>query len=532
MLRLFRGNGADGAVQSVASNIDRETTDRHGLDKLLLETMPVNIILCEPATGIISYANAASLRTLRDLQEHLPIKAEEVVGQTIDIFHKNPDHQRNIVADPTKLPHTAIIRLGPEYLELKVNAVVDEHGAYRSALLCWTRVTERMIYRTQSASLKQMVDKMPINAMMCDPDTLEITYMNDASRATLKRLQNYLPVDVDNIMGQCIDVFHKNPAHQRRILKDPANLPYRAKIKLGPETLRLDISAIMDDDGKYLGPLATWDVVTNQVHVEEMVFQSADDVTDETRSLADQAATMATVAEQNIGIAAQVAENSTIATDHVQAVASATEELSSSIVQIAEQVAHASEISARAAERTELANAVGAELAEASNQISQIVQLINDIADQTNLLALNATIEAARAGEAGKGFAVVASEVKSLANQTAKATDDIARQVSSIQERTERMVSSLGEIGSIIGEVNAIAGEIDGSTSQQGEATREISRSVDQAAQRTRDVSASMSEMRTASERAAESARAVQTSADRLTSVATTMHDEVSNLLK
>ncbi|MCJ9427721.1 methyl-accepting chemotaxis protein [Kordiimonas marina] len=532
MLKFFRGNGADGAVQAAISKQDRETTDQHNLEKLLLETMPVNIILCEPITGIISYANAASKRTLRDLEQYLPIKADEIVGQTIDIFHKKPTHQRRMIADPTNLPHTAVIQLGPEFLELNVNAVVDEHGAYRRALLCWTRVTEREKFRNQSASLKQMVDKMSINAMMCDPETLEITYMNDASRATLKRLQQYLPVDVDNIMGQCIDVFHKHPEHQRRILRDPANLPYQAKIKLGPESLRLDITAIMADDGSYLGALATWDVVTNQVHVENMVSQSAMEVTGETRSLAEQATMMATVAEQNIGIAAKVAEDSTTATDHVQAVASATEELSSSIVQIAQQVAHASAISAKATERTELANKVGVELTEASNQISQVVQLINDIADQTNLLALNATIEAARAGEAGKGFAVVASEVKSLANQTAKATDDIARQVASIQDRTERMVTSLSEIGSIINEVNTIATEIDGSTSQQGEATQEISRSVDQAAQRTRDVSASMEEMRKASERAAESARAVQISSDRLTSVATTMHDEVRNLLK
>lgn len=523
----FKADKSSRPAQNAQVSVEESVSETDVLDAL-----PNNIIVCDPKTGIITYANPASIETLKFLEDYLPIKAEEILGQNIDVFHKNPMHQRNMLADPKNFPHIAVISLGPEKLELRVNAMYDSAGNYRRAILSWTKVTEREKFRCEADRLRQMVDKMPINAMMCDPDTLEMTYMNESSRKTLEGLQQHLPIPVDDILGQSIDVFHKNPEHQRRILRDPANLPFETKIKVGPETLHLKISAIMGEDGGYLGPLATWSIVTTQVQVEETVSRSSNDVASETASLADQATMMASIAEQNIGIAAKVAEASNEATDNVQAVAAATEELANSITQIGEQVAHASRISTTATERADQANLVGQELSEASAKISEVVKLINDIADQTNLLALNATIEAARAGEAGKGFAVVASEVKSLANQTAKATEDISGQVEAIQQKSQRMVGSIDEISAIIKEINSIASEIDGSTNQQGAATQEISRSVDQAAQRTQDASNSMSEVQQASRKAADVAHEVQSSADRLTTVAQALQHEVSNLLK
>jgi methyl-accepting chemotaxis protein len=173
---------------------------------------------------------------------------------------------------------------------------------------------------------------------------------------------------------------------------------------------------------------------------------------------------------------------------NVQTVATATEELSSSIGEISRQVSHSTRIAGKAVDETIRTTEKIEALAEAAQKIGDIVKLINQIAGQTNLLALNATIEAARAGEAGKGFAVVASEVKSLATQTAKATEDIALQVRTIQSLTGGAVTAIKDISATIGEVSEIATSIASAVEEQGAATMEIARNIQEAATGTRAV--------------------------------------------
>ena len=165
-----------------------------------------------------------------------------------------------------------------------------------------------------------------------------------------------------------------------------------------------------------------------------------------------------------------------------------TEELTASINNIAQQVTRSAEIAGKAAEEARRTNVVVEGLAAGTQKIGEVVTLIQNIASQTNLLALNATIEAARAGEHGKGFAVVASEVKALANQTAKATEEISAQVQGIQAATGDAVSAIQAIGGTIAEIDGISSEIAAAVDQQGPATREIAGNVQQAANGTREV--------------------------------------------
>ncbi|AUN33739.1 chemotaxis protein (plasmid) [Niveispirillum cyanobacteriorum] len=181
------------------------------------------------------------------------------------------------------------------------------------------------------------------------------------------------------------------------------------------------------------------------------------------------------------------------ATDNVSTVASASEELSASIGEIVNQVSRSTSVAREAVVEAGNADATIGALAEAAGRINQVVDLIADIAEQTNLLALNATIEAARAGEAGKGFAVVAGEVKQLASQTARATEDIARQVAEMQGRMGKAVDAIAAIDRTIREMDQISGTIAAAMEQQGAATKEIARNVQMAAMATAEVGENVS---------------------------------------
>lgn len=231
--------------------------------------------------------------------------------------------------------------------------------------------------------------------------------------------------------------------------------------------------------------------------------------------------------EQAVVVAAAADE----ASANVQTVASATEELSASIQEISSQVAKSSDISNTAVEEASRANTMITGLAEAADRIGEVVSLINDIAAQTNLLALNATIEAARAGEAGKGFAVVAQEVKNLANQTAKATDEIAQQIGSIQSETQNTVGAIERVTETISNINEIATAIASAVEQQGAATAEISGNVQQAAAGTNEVSSSIGIVRNTSQETGEAASNVQAGATQLAEEARNLDTQVKSFL-
>ncbi|MBB5694304.1 methyl-accepting chemotaxis protein [Muricoccus pecuniae] len=197
------------------------------------------------------------------------------------------------------------------------------------------------------------------------------------------------------------------------------------------------------------------------------------------------ARSMSGIAEQGSTRAGEVLAAAEQAGDGVQTVASAAEELSASITEISRQVTQASGVAQRAVSNARQTDATVRVLAEGASRIGEVVQLITSIAGQTNLLALNATIEAARAGDAGKGFAVVASEVKSLAQQTAKATEEIGAQIAGIQAATQEAVSAIGGIALTIDEVSAITVTIAAAVEEQSAATAEIARTVQNTAQAT-----------------------------------------------
>ncbi len=498
----------------------------------MVETMPVNVMMCETENFTITYANEASITTLKTLEHLLPCKADDLVGQCIDIFHKEPSFQRGILSNPKNLPHTGIIEIGGEKLDLLVSPVTDKEGNYIAAMLTWSVVTQKLKQEAEANRLQQMVEGMPINVMMCDPDDLKLNYLNKQARETLKSIEDLLPVKAEDLIGQCIDIFHKNPEHQRRILSDPKNLPHKAKIELGPHTLSLDVSAVMGTNGEYIGPMVAWSVVTEQINMANEVAQVVELVASASTEMQSSAQALAATAEQTNQQSTAVAAASEEVTANVQTVASSAEELTASVNEISRQVAESTNISQEAVNETNRTNEAVEGLAEAAQKIGDVVKLISDIAGQTNLLALNATIEAARAGEAGKGFAVVASEVKSLANQTAKATEDIAAQVSAIQAETTSAVTAIKGIAETINKVNEIAVTISSAVEEQGAATAEISRNVQEASNGTQEVTSNIAGVSTAAGETGQAASVVLEASKGLSTSAEELRENVEKFLK
>jgi methyl-accepting chemotaxis protein len=242
----------------------------------MLDDAPLNILFCD-AELKITYCNEASRKQLSQLEAYLPVQVDQVVGTNIDRFHKDPRRQRELLSNPKRnLPHTALIDVGPEKLELLVSAVNDSRGNFSGAMVTWSVVTRKLRAEAELARTQAMMENAPINVMYCDKD-LVIRYVNPASQKTLRELEQYLPVSADEVIGSSVDIFHRDARVQRKILSNPAqNLPRRAIIDIGPEKADLLISPIKDAHGDYIGAMATWEVVTRKLQLEaEMARMSS-----------------------------------------------------------------------------------------------------------------------------------------------------------------------------------------------------------------------------------------------------------------
>jgi methyl-accepting chemotaxis protein len=243
------------------------------------------------------------------------------------------------------------------------------------------------------------------------------------------------------------------------------------------------------------------------------------------------AQSMTGTAEETARHAAAVAAASEEASANVQTVAAAAEELSTSVQEITRQVAESTRVAGDAVQEAAKSSGLVKALAEAAEKIGAVVSLINEIASQTNLLALNATIEAARAGDAGRGFAVVASEVKSLATQTARATEEIGSQIEGIQQATGNAVRSIDGISGIISRMSEITTAIAAAVEEQGAATQEIARNVQQAAQGTQEVSSSIATVTDAARHTGAAAAELTGASADLSSQAETMRAQVETFI-
>ena len=388
------------------------------------------------------------------------------------------------------------------WIQASYNPIIDETGQVVKVVKFATDITKMVQERLVNVRYASMTENTPINVMFADKD-LVIRYLNPSSIKTLRTLQQYLPVSVDQIVGASVDIFHKNPSYQRGILSDAKNLPRQAKINVGPEILDLLVSPIYDPNRNYLGSMVTWSVITERLAAEkrekemtaslkatmESVTQSAQSLASASEELSAVAQQMSSNSEETSAQSNVVASASEQVSKNVATVAASAEEMSASVREIAKNANDAARVATSAVKVAEDTNKTISKLGESSTEIGKVIKVITSIAQQTNLLALNATIEAARAGEAGKGFAVVANEVKELAKQTAAATEDISGKIEAIQNDTKGAVSAIAEIAKVIGQINDISNTIASAVEEQAATTNEIARNATEAAKGSTEIS-------------------------------------------
>jgi methyl-accepting chemotaxis protein len=560
--------------------------------RLALDEVRTNVMLADDQYNII-YMNKSIMKMMKeaeaDIRKDVPsLDASKLIGTCIDTFHKKPSHQRGILDNLTQTLETDL-NIGGRNFHLVVTPVIKEGTRQRlGTIVEWQDMTAIKAQEEISTRIRSALDGCATNMMVAD-ENYNIIYMNDTMQAMMRSNENNLRrelpnLDTKRLIGTCIDVFHKNPAHQRGIL-DKLNGTMETDLALAGLNFHLTVSPIVNKDGKRLGTSVEWKDETAEKAIEKQidgVVQAAvagdfsqrlstagkkgfmlnlanamNGLNDNTgKALNDFAAMLSALAEgdmtqrinanyqgmfdqlkndantmaERIGstiaeikssarevtnASAEISTSTTDLSQRTEEQAASLEETSASMEEISATVKknaeNAQEANQSAAGTRQVADRGGqvvaqavdamAKIEESSRKISDIIGVIDEIARQTNLLALNAAVEAARAGDAGRGFAVVASEVRSLAQRSSQAAKDIKDlitnsngQVKDGVDLVNRAGTALSEIVDSIKKVSDVVADIANASAEQASGIEQVNKALTQMDEVTQQNSALVEE--------------------------------------
>jgi len=590
-------NGKVVKVIKLATNITAAKTEQLNAEQIsfrlqaALDSCQTNVMVADENYNIV-YMNNTMLEMMKaneaDLRKELPaLDTKKLIGTCIDVFHKNPAYQRGILDRMTTIVRTTIKIAGLSF-DLVVTPVIDKNGKRTGTVVEWQDVTKSRALEETAFRVRSALDTCQTNIMVAD-ENYNIIYMNETMMAMMRaneaNLRKILPnFDTNKLIGTCIDVFHKNPAHQRGML-DRLTSILQTDLELAGLNFHLVVSPIIDKKGKRLGTTVEWKDETAEKAVEreingvvqaavagdftkripaegkkgfmlnlatamnglcENVAKALDDLIRMFSGLAEgdltqritadyqgafatlktDANTMAERIGSTIGeikasarevtnASAEISTSTTDLSQRTEEQAASLEETSASMEQISATVKknaeNAQQANQSASGTRDVADRGGqvvakaveamAKIEESSRKISDIIGVIDEIARQTNLLALNAAVEAARAGEAGRGFAVVASEVRSLAQRSSQAAKDIKDlitnsngQVKDGVDLVNKAGTALTEIVESIKKVAGIVADIAAASAEQSTGIEQVNKALTQMDEVTQQNSALVEE--------------------------------------